>query len=80
MKIDPDSLKMTCTSCPSQWDAKTTDGTYVYIRYRWGCLTVTARAFTEDEVELLDWCGPSPWDGGMSTSELSDILIKEGLM
>jgi hypothetical protein len=30
----------TCTACPSQWDAWTADGTYVYVRYRSGFLTV----------------------------------------
>lgn len=25
----------TCTACPSQWDAWTTDGQYLYLRYRW---------------------------------------------
>ena len=80
MKIDPDSFEMTCSAYPSQWDAKTTDGDYVYIRYRWGWLTVTAKAFTDDEVELFTWGSADPWDGVMSTSELSDHLVKAGLM
>lgn len=25
----------TCLACPSQWDAWTTDGQYLYLRYRW---------------------------------------------
>lgn len=35
----------TCTACPSQWDAWTTDGRYLYLRYRsgWG----TAECFLE---------------------------------
>lgn len=26
----------TCIACPSQWDAWTSDGTYLYLRYRSG--------------------------------------------
>jgi len=25
---------------PSQWEAKTADGRYLYVRYRWGCLEI----------------------------------------
>lgn len=31
----------TCTACPSQWDAWTDDGTYLYLRFRHGCGTVS---------------------------------------
>lgn len=34
------SLKKTCDACPSQWEGRTTDWKEVYIRYRWGRLTV----------------------------------------
>lgn len=30
----------TCAACPSQWDAWDADGTYYYLRYRWGRGTV----------------------------------------
>lgn len=30
----------TCTACPSQWDAWTDTGQYLYLRYRWGRGTV----------------------------------------
>ena len=30
----------TCRACPSQWDAWTAQGVYVYVRYRSGRLTV----------------------------------------
>lgn len=35
------SLVETCGGCPSQWDGRTSDGRYVYIRYRWGYLSVS---------------------------------------
>lgn len=29
-------VKQTCQACPSQWDAWDDEGTYYYLRYRWG--------------------------------------------
>src|ERR1700738_3288078 len=34
------SLSQTCHMCPSQWEGRTVDGEYVYIRFRWGTLTL----------------------------------------
>ncbi len=45
----------TCGGCPAQWDAWTTDGQYLYLRYRHGIGTVDAepgpdpRTWTEDQ-------------------------------
>lgn len=33
-------LVKTCNACPAQWDGMTDDGRKVYVRYRWGCLSV----------------------------------------
>lgn len=33
----------TCCACPSQWDAWTDTGQYLYLRYRWGSGTAEAR-------------------------------------
>lgn len=33
-------LRKTCDSCPAQWEGETSDGQQVYIRYRWGYLSV----------------------------------------
>lgn len=30
----------TCDMCPSQWDLWTDDGKYIYVRYRWGTLSI----------------------------------------
>ncbi|MEU9208521.1 hypothetical protein AB0D27_11345 [Streptomyces sp. NPDC048415] len=47
----------TCTACPSQWDAWTVDGQYLYLRYRSGIGTVDAY----DSPESEEW--PQPPDG-----------------
>lgn len=33
-------LTETCGGCPSQWEGRTTSNEPVYIRYRWGNLTL----------------------------------------
>lgn len=35
------SLDQTCSACPSQWEGRTTDDQYVYVRFRWGGLSVS---------------------------------------
>ena len=38
MKVE--NLEQTCEACPSQWEFTTDNGRPVYVRYRWGFLTV----------------------------------------
>lgn len=33
-------LKKTCNACPAQWEGRTSDGRWVYVRYRWGGLRI----------------------------------------
>ena len=33
-------LTQTCERSPSQWEGLTDDGQFVYVRYRWGCLSI----------------------------------------
>lgn len=44
MKVILDRLVQTCDACPSQWDGVTEDDRAVYVRYRWGALTVEVGA------------------------------------
>lgn len=34
------TIKNTCNACPSQWEAIDAESRPVYIRYRWGCLSI----------------------------------------
>jgi hypothetical protein len=77
-------IEQTCTACPSQWNAWTDDGEYVYIRYRWGCLSIdramTPDAWREDDCEVvLEKDIGELWDGQMSYDELKrftkDVLV-----
>jgi hypothetical protein len=42
-------VKQTCYACPSQWDAWTRSGNYLYLRYRFGYGTVNC--YDED----IEW-------------------------
>lgn len=35
------SLVQTCGACPSQWEGRTDDNRSIYVRYRWGHLSIT---------------------------------------
>ena len=64
-------LAKTCSACPSQWTGRTDDGKWVYVRYRWGWLSVSVgegddvyAAVNGDEV-FEKQCGEE-FDGEMS--------------
>lgn len=72
------NLKQTCNACPSQWEGKLDDGRMIYIRYRWGNLTVTISNEETDDIDeairgdlifekVLDDEG---WDGCLTTQEM----------
>jgi hypothetical protein len=33
-------IERTCQAFPSQWEGKTDDGRFVYVRFRWGLLRI----------------------------------------
>lgn len=39
-EIKLSELRRTCIACPSQWEGRTVNDEPVYIRYRWGYLSV----------------------------------------
>lgn len=55
----------TCTACPSQWDAWTPTGEYVYVRYRHGWLSVDV-----DGVEKFGMHHGHHLDGCMTWEEV----------
>ncbi|GIH91962.1 hypothetical protein ACFFMN_33860 [Planobispora siamensis] len=70
----------TCSACPSQWDAWTDTGQYLYLRYRSGVGTVEAQPDPDtdtwtDEPPLIEFGEPS-WDGDIS---LTDFLAAASL-
>ena len=67
----------TCNACPAQWDIYLEDGRYIYVRYRWGTLSLTLSDSPEnvfDNGEVI-FCESleGPFDGYMSDEELQEI-------
>ena len=68
-------LVQTCSACPSQWDAWDEHGTYYYVRFRWGFLSVNRRDVDGEEVfgeQISDGL-----DGWLSTE---DMLARTGMV
>jgi hypothetical protein len=63
----------TCWACPSQWDAWTVDGQYLYLRYRWGVGTVD----DEDDRELTRFETGDELGGCM---DIDEFLSRSGLL
>ena len=64
-------LKQTCDGCPSQWEGKTDDGKYVYIRYRYGWLSFCIGSVYG---EVLGLSVGNSMDGCMTEEELATYL------
>lgn len=64
-----DVLTKTCESCPAQWEGRTNDGREVYVRYRWGHLSVEI-----DGSVILEKEVGGPYDGSMDLTELAHHL------
>lgn len=67
----------TCSACPSQWDAWTPEGDYLYLRYRWGVGTV------DDETgnELARFSTGDPYGGVMDLDEFANrarLVVLDG--
>lgn len=72
------SLRMTTDFCPTQWEGETEDGCPIYIRYRWGHLSVYIAEKGKDPVvdgqQVISKYVGSRWCGVMSNSELKKAI------
>lgn len=77
-------IVQTCCACPSQWDAWTVDGQYLYLRYRFGRGTVDAYDSPDGETwvevpdgRVVEFRDPDePMKGEI---DLSEFLARSGL-
>lgn len=76
-------IVMTCNACPSQWEGKTECGHMVYIRYRWGWLSVRISPIktnnVEDAVVGIEIYGEqigNDLDGSLGYEEMRDAVHK----
>jgi hypothetical protein len=75
VKIDRSTLAHMGTVCPAQWDAVTEEyRENVYIRYRWGVLTIHISGKEHRRKDVGDH-----FDGDMTTGELLRHLDDLGL-
>ena len=65
-------IKNTCPACPSQWEGKTDKGRDIYIRYRWGYLTVQIDGVQGREILGMD-LGRGNWDGVLNFHDMKNF-------
>lgn len=70
-------LKQTCYMCPSQWEGQFEDGTYFYVRYRWGWLSISISEVSVQKAvvgkSLMEISYGDSLDGLLSFDELKDL-------
>jgi hypothetical protein len=68
------SIEKTCIASPAQWEGTLSDGTFFYVRYRYGVLSVgfgaTPQAAIDDH--RFDWELGNGLDGWMEWDQASD--------
>ncbi|GGU91028.1 hypothetical protein GCM10010275_30070 [Streptomyces litmocidini] len=71
----------TCPACPSQWDAWTTDGQYLYLRYRHGIGSVEQHPSPDLDTWGPEYAPLAEWDDGTGNGEISltEFLATSGL-
>lgn len=62
------NLKKTCDSCPAQWEGRTNHGEFIYIRKRFGWLTVTVARVQYVAEEHGD-----EYDGSLTKEEMLEV-------
>lgn len=82
MPVKITSLRKTCSACPSQWEGETSDGRAVYIRYRWGGLSLGIGKTIEQAISGpydvdLYWGSRDGMDGYMRYAELKTRFTDE---
>ena len=73
------NLVNTCYACPAQWDAETEDGRPVYIRYRWGFLSIRILDSRDSVLHGEEIYGEQigdEMDGYLPQEQLLDIVTK----
>lgn len=67
-------MTKTCTACPAQWEGKFMDGAELYVRYRYGFLSVRRNGTELFALRLGD-----ALDGYLEYEQLKKILFVHGI-
>lgn len=73
-RIVIERLKKTCESHPAQWEGIASDGDWVYIRYRFGILSIGKGAERYEETDILSEQIGTELSGELSFEELKRAL------
>jgi hypothetical protein len=68
-------IRRTCFACPAQWEGKTESG-YVYIKFRWGSLTIRSGSTIKDAIAaptIFEWHDTDDYGGFMEYDELKKL-------
>jgi hypothetical protein len=72
-------LIQTCNGSPSQWEGLTDDGQFIYVRYRWGCLSIGSGKTMDEAVEnvnnLFEKSLGHKGDGSLEYAELREATM-----
>lgn len=86
-KIKISEIVQTCEACPSQWEGTLEDGRAIYIRYRWGGLSVRLSETPTDEImdavkgeEIFGEDIGEPLDGTIELTRVYEILQEKGII
>jgi hypothetical protein len=70
-------IRRTCLACPAQWEGETESGN-VYIKFRWGHLSVRLGPTIEEAVggrSIFEWDDADGQNGFMEYDELKRIAV-----
>jgi len=72
-------LSKTCDACPAQWEGRTVDNQFVYVRFRWGWLQIGFGKTIEDAINSSKaiWSSDDAYDGVMNTKDMLNLANLE---
>jgi len=71
-------LTKTCKACPAQWEGQLDDGRVIYVRYRWGGLSVGMGATLDDAlVHRVSVTLPNESEEPTFDGEMDDATMKQ---
>ena len=80
-------IVQTCSACPAQWEIKLKNGKMIYVRYRWGYLSIRISAEATTDVykavngtEVYGKELGDSFDGCLDELELIGIMKTQGFI
>ena len=70
------SIEKTCIASPAQWEGELSDGSFFYVRYRYGVLSVGFGATPQGAIDdhRFEWELGDGLDGWMEWDQASDYF------